>query len=385
VKIKRRFTVYNVLMLLTPILLIGVISVCFLMEFVMKYPVEELQISRTALLDPSVFSQAVGKFFQKNPAALQTVWIWAGLCLLVLIVSTTLFTTIMSRSLTRPIMDLTDAAENIRNGNLDFEVLGSQYDEINTLCTEFDNMRRELRRASRKEAAMKTERSMLLANLSHDLKTPVTSIRGYVDGIRDGVADTPEKVGRYLDTISAKAELIDEMVNNLSVFSKLELSKLQFSFETGDLSRFLAEVIAEYRLDLEKNEMILTEKYTETKVPVRIDYEKMGRVFANLIDNAIKYKKPGQGTLLVSTYSGDGGIYAQITDDGVGIAKDKLNDVFEEFYRADPARTPNIKGSGLGLGIAKQIVTRHGGKIWLRSNGETTGTTAVIYLPAASA
>ena len=383
-KIKRRFMIYNVLMLLTPIVLIGVISVCFLAEFIMKYPVEELQISRASLLDPSVFSQAAGDFFQNNPAALQTIWVWAGLCVLVLVVSTTVFTTLMSRSLSRPIADLTEAAESIRNGNLDFEVLGSQYDEIDTLCTEFDSMRRELRRAARKEAAMKTERSMLLANLSHDLKTPITSIRGYVDGIRDGVADTPEKTRRYLDTISAKAELIDEMVNNLSVFSKLELSKLQISFETGDLSCFLAEVVDEYKLDLEKNEMDLTEKYTDAKIPVKLDYEKMGRVFANLIDNAVKYKKPGRGTLLISTYPGDGGIYAQITDDGVGIAKKELNAVFDEFYRADAARTPSIKGSGLGLGIAKQIVARHGGKIWLRSDGEQTGTTAVIFLPAAA-
>lgn len=383
-KIKRRFTVYNILMLLTPILLIGVISVCFLMEFMMKYPVEDLQINRTALLNPSVFSQALGDFFQKNPAALQTVWIWAGLCVLVLVVCTTVFTALMSRSLTGPIADLTAAAESIRDGNLDFEVLGSQYDEINTLCTEFDNMRRELRRAARQEAAMKTERSMLLANLSHDLKTPVTSIRGYVDGIRDGVADSPDKVRRYLDTISAKAALIDEMVNNLSVFSKLELSKLQFSFETGDLSKFLAEVIDEYRLDLEKNDMELKESYTGTAVPVKLDYEKMGRVFANLIDNAVKYKKPGRGALFVSTYPGDGGIYAQISDNGLGIAQDELNAVFDEFYRADAARTPKIKGSGLGLGIARQIVERHGGKIWLRSDGEQTGTTAVIFLPGAA-
>ena len=130
--------------------------------------------------------------------------------------------------------------------------------------------------------------------------------------------------------------------------------------------------------------MDLTEKYTDAKIPVKLDYEKMGRVFANLIDNAVKYKKPGRGTLLISTYPGDGGIYAQITDDGVGIAKKELNAVFDEFYRADAARTPSIKGSGLGLGIAKQIVARHGGKIWLRSDGEQTGTTAVIFLPAAA-
>lgn len=381
-KIKQRFTIYNVIMLLTPIILMGVISVCFLIIFVLKYPVEELQISRAALIDPHVFSQAVGDFFQKNPGAFQPIFLWLGLCLTVMILTTTLVTMRMSRSITKPIAELTKAAENIRMGDLDFEVLGSRYEEIDILCNEFDSMRKSLRDARKTEEQLRRERNMLLANLSHDLRTPVTSIKGYIDGIRDGVADSPEKLEKYLDTIYSKAVVIEDMVRNLSTFSKLELSKLQFRFVYGELNSFLREFVEEYRLDLEKHDMVLETAFCETPVQVKIDYEQMGRVFANLIENAIKYKKEGTGRLSVATYAGDGGIYAQIADDGIGMKKEELKKVFEGFYRVDTARTMNIKGSGLGLGIARQIVEKHGGKIWLQSAGEHMGTKAIIYLPA---
>lgn len=369
-------------MLLAPILLMGVISVVFLMIFVLKYPVEELQISRAALMNPQIFSHAVGDFFQRNPEAFQPVFLWLGLCLAVMVVTTTLVTMRMSRIVTRPIAELTKAAEQIRCGNLDFEVLGSRYEEIDALCAEFDSMRKSLRDARRTEERLHTERNMLLANLSHDLRTPITSIKGYIDGIRDGVADSPEKLEKYLDTIYAKTIVIEEMVRNLSTFSKLELSKLQFRFVHGELNSFLKEFMEEYRMDLEKRGMALETAFCDERVQVKIDYEQMGRVLANLIENAIKYKKEGPGKLTVETHAGDGGIYIQLADDGIGIRQEELKKVFEGFYRVDTARTMNIKGSGLGLGIAKQIVEQHGGKIWLQSAGVQQGTKAIIYLPA---
>ena len=128
--------------------------------------------------------------------------------------------------------------------------MGSSCDEIDVLCQSFDSMRRTLKSAADKEKYMKEERSMLLANLSHDLKTPVTSIKGYIEGIRDGIADTPEKQKRYLDTIYSKAGMIDDMVNNLSIFSKLEMSKLNFEFTTGDINLFLRDFAEDFRLDI---------------------------------------------------------------------------------------------------------------------------------------
>ena len=380
-KIKSKFTLYNIIMLITPILLIGVISVCFLIIFILKFPVEELNITRASMLDPLVFSQALGEFFKGNPDAIGYVVLWLFLCVFLLVVSTTVATHFMTKSVEKPINDLAKAADYIRDGNLNFEVMGSDYDEIDKLCTNFDTMRKELKMAQERESYMKKERSMLLANISHDLKTPVTSIKGYVEGIRDGIADTPEKMNRYLDTIYAKARVIDDMVNNLSMFSKLELSRMTFDFEEGDINVFLRGLVEDYRLDMEKNGVELVSNISDETAIVKIDYEKISRVFSNIIDNAVKYRNENNPMLEISTFTRDNGVYVCISDNGIGIEEKELKNVFEGFYRVDSSRS--IKGSGLGLGIVKQIVEKHGGKIWLKSEGLGKGTTAIIYLPIA--
>ena len=197
--------------------------------------------------------------------------------------------------------------------------------------------------------------------------------------IQDGIADTPEKMKRYLDTIHTKAEVIDDLVNNLSVFSKLELSRLIFEFKEGDINSFMRDFVDDYRLDLEKNGIKLETDIPIDEVIVRMDYEKISRVFSNLIDNAVKYRSEDNPTLSVSTMCSDGGVYVNISDNGIGIDENELKNVFDGFYRVDSSRS--IKGSGLGLGIAKQIVEKHGGKIWLKSDGLGKGTTAVVFLP----
>ncbi len=378
-KIKTQFTLYNVIMLITPILLIGVVSAFFLITFAIKFPVEELSITRASLLDPFVFSQALGEFFKGNPGAIWYVALWMLICILLIVISTTVTTRLMTKSVEKPIKELAGAAEFIRAGNLEFEVMGSEYDEIDTLCGNFDEMRKELIRAGEREKHMKQERSMLLANISHDLKTPITSIKGYIEGIRDGVADTPEKVNRYLDTIYAKARNIDDMVNNLSMFSKLETSRLTFNFQDGDINAFLRGFIGNCRLDFEKKGVTAAENISEEKAMVKIDYEKMSRVFSNIIDNAVKYAGEDDPTIEISTLTRDGGVYVYVSDNGIGIDEKELKNVFEGFYRADASRS--VKGSGLGLGIVKQIVEKHGGKVWLKSDGIGKGATAVVYLP----
>ena len=382
-KIKRKFAISNIMMLITPIVLIGVVSLCFITAFVIAFPVEELQISRKALMEPEFLIRAAGDFITRNPDSVIYIFLWAVISILILVVSITLITVNLSRSIQTPIDELKKAADNVKSGKLDFDMLvNDEYDEFSELFRVFDEMRRELKRARMREKIMREERSMLMANISHDIKTPVTSIKGYIDGIRDGVADTPEKMEKYLDTIYAKAVTIDDMVNNLSTYSKLELSKLRFNFIVTDINDFLTEVLEEYRLDLEKNDMELKTELCEKRLQVKIDPEQMFRVVANILDNAIKYKKEGRGYIEISTKQESGGVIIRIADRGIGIDEDELEAVFDEFYRVDRARNMNIKGSGLGLGIAKQIVKAHNGSIWLKSGDGGEGTAAMIYLPA---
>lgn len=377
-KIRRKFTLYNLIMLLAPIIIIGVISVCFLIIFIMKFPVEELYISRMQLLNPVIFSRVLGEFFKNNPNALLYAVVWIMLCIIVLMVTTTLITGRMTRSIEKPIKDLSKAADSIRGGNLDFEVMGSDYNEIDNLCVSFDEMRKELKTAQIKEAKMKHERSMLIANISHDIKTPVTSIKGYVSGIKDGVASTPEKLKRYLDTIYSKADTIDNMVNSLSLYSKEQLSKGDFNFEKADLNGFLRDFTEDCKLDLERRGVGFKKDIPEDAAFVRLDKEKLSRALLNLIDNGVKYGGDNP-QIKIGAFIKDKGAYITVSDNGIGIENKDIDKVFESFYRADASRS--VKGSGLGLGIVKQIIERHGGKIWLKSEGTGKGTTVTIRLP----
>lgn len=380
-KIHQKFGFYNVIMLITPIALIGIISVVFLILFIAKFPVEELSLSRTSLLNPVILIQAFGQFFKDHPGSVGYVFLWLLLCILIIATTTTVVTHMMVRSIERPIDALKESAENIKNGQLQFEVMGSNYDEINNLCESFDEMRRALLLANEREADMKHERSLLIANISHDLKTPITAIKGYIDGIHDGIADTPEKLNKYLDTIRQKANTIENLVSNLSTFSKLELSRLEFSFEKNDLRDLVLDVLDSYRIDIEQLGIQLTTDIVCDPVMVRMDAEKMRRVFTNIIENAIKYRRHADACLDVSLRISGGSAYVSIADNGVGIEPQELTKVFSSFYRTDTSRTSQIEGNGLGLGIAMQIVRRHGGKIWLKSDGVNCGTTAIVCLP----
>lgn len=381
-KIRQKFSFYNLIMFLAPVLMIGVVSVVFLIIFIMKFPVEELSLSRAALLNPVTLIRAFGQFFKNHPESISYVFLWLLICTVIIAVSTTVVTRLMVRSIERPIKSLTDSVESIKNGCLSFEVMGSDYDELNELCEGFDEMRRGLIAADEREADMKRERSLLIANISHDLKTPITAIKGYIDGINDGVADTPEKLKRYLDTIRRKADTIDNLVNNLSIFSKLELSRLEFSFAEGDLRELLYDTLESCRLDLDSVGIHLEAELGNEPLIVRMDAEKIRRVLSNIIENSIKYRRPESERLTVTARKSGGSVYVFIEDDGMGIDPAELNKVFDSFYRTDESRTSQIKGNGLGLGIARQIIRRHGGKLWLKSDGLGRGTTAILCLPS---
>ncbi len=382
-KLRQKFESYNFIMLTAPIAIIGVVSVLFLIIFVMKFPVEEMHINRTALLNPVILTQAVGAFFISHPTAVTYLIVYGAICVSVCAVTSTILTRRLVQSLEKPILELRENVDNIRKGELRFEVMGSDYDELDDLCEGFDAMRRELIRSVEREERLKHEQRMLISNISHDLKTPVTSIKGYIDGINDGIADTPEKLSRYLATIKSKAETIDRLVSNLSTFAGMEDAELKFNTERGDLRDLLLDVIDSYRIDFERGGLELETDIADTPVTVCIDGEKMRRVLTNIFDNALKYRRSGSKLIAVKCFVEENTAYITVRDDGIGIAPNELSRVFDTFYRADDSRAAQINGNGLGLGIARQITEAHNGRLWLRSDGINKGTTATISLPTA--
>ena len=287
----------------------------------------------------------------------------------------------VSNSIMGPLNKLKEASKKISEGNLDFEIDYTGSDEITDVIRQFDQMRRKLIESNVQQRIYEEDRKELIAGISHDLRTPLTSIKGYVSGLIDGIADSPEKQQKYLTTIYNTAVDMDKLVDDLFLFSKLDLNKIPFVFEHIEIGSFVSQCCDELKFSMEKKNVCLTfANLCKDSVYVMIDRDQFARVLINIAENSAKYKKNEIGSLYIAVTEQEGEAIIALKDDGIGVDSSMVGKIFDSFYRDDPARTNPIKGSGLGLSIAKQIVTSHGGRIWAESNlGE--GLTVYISLP----
>lgn len=373
--LKRKFAISSILMFAIPVLLIALVTA---IVFGISLFRQSAFLNTLAEIDSTIPDEAL----QPGGILFAPVIIWALFSTAIVAATCAVVVLSLSRAILAPLKALKQAAENIRDGNLDFEVLRSDLREINELCLVVDELRMRLRRSVAEQMAYEKERNRLLANISHDLRTPITSIKGYVEGIRDGVAESPEMRERYLETIYLKAGAIERLVEQMSDFSELELGRMRFHFETVGAAKFLREVIEEYRVDIESAGATFETELPDRDLPIRIDIEKLKRVFLNLFGNALKYRAERPLIVGLTAEIIDRGIHITIKDNGRGIPQGEINRVFEGFYRGDPSRSGSAKGHGLGLSISKQIMEKHRGKIWLKSE-EDVGTEVHLYLPDA--
>jgi histidine kinase len=218
----------------------------------------------------------------------------------------------------------------------------------------------------------------MMASITHDLKTPITSIMGYADGILDEVANTPEKTREYAGVIRKKAKSLHLLTEDLNLLFRLENAQLPLDFVTADLGAFAADIIEEFSIE---NPGLAPECQLKSGLFANIDKEKMARVLLNLFQNSVKYKKPEQivPVLRMSLVKNGPDALLTVSDDGLGIPQGDLSHVFEQFYRADASRGQS-SGSGLGLSIARELVQLHGGKIWIVNNSGG-GAAVNIALP----
>lgn len=284
-----------------------------------------------------------------------------------------------SKNILRPIELLKKAASEISSGNLDCEVIEEGDEEIKELCHNFEVMRIQLKDSINLKKKYDDNRKLLVSSISHDLKTPITSIKGYVEGILDGVANTPEKLNSYLKTIYSKAEHINGLIEDLLLYSKLDLNQIPFNFQTTDIVEYFNYCIEESEQELEKNgiKIKLKNDLSISKFVI-LDRERMRRVILNIIDNSRKYMDKKDGEIIINLRETNSSIIAEIKDNGPGIREDEINKIFDRFYRIDKSRS-SADGSGLGLAIAKQIVEGHKGRIWAVSH-ENNGTSIMISL-----
>lgn len=309
----------------------------------------------------------------------------AGTLLFILALTNGVLTYFVSRSFIRPLYALKEAAEQIKEGKLDHELkTGGRKDEFGQVGAAFEEMRIRLQHSIALQLQYEDNRKELLSNISHDLKTPITAIKGCVEGILDGIADTPEKRNNYLRMIYKKASDMDRQIEELFLFSKLDLKRLPFHFERTGLVAYLSDCVEELRLQHPNADIAFVYAPRSPGEPepyVSADKEKLHRVIQNVVDNSIKYAGGGERTAIrIELESTDREAIVRMRDNGGGIDAEALPHVFDRFYRADPSRGGGSAGSGLGLAIVKQIVEEHGGRVWAESKtGE--GTTIAMALP----
>lgn len=272
------------------------------------------------------------------------------------------------RSIAVPLVKLRKATQNIKECNLDFVLEVEGKDEFSQLCQDFEEMRKRLKESTEEKILMDKENKELISNISHDLKTPITAVKGYVEGIMDGVADTPEKMNRYVRTIYNKTNEMDHLINELTFYSKIDTNRIPYTFSKLNVEDYFSDCAEELGLEMEtKGIELVYANYVEKDVQVIADGEQIRRVIHNIVSNAIKYMEKPKGIIQLRVKDVGDFIQVEIEDNGKGIAAKDLPYIFDRFYRTDVSRNSSKGGSGIGLSIVKKIMEDHGGKVWATS------------------
>lgn len=289
----------------------------------------------------------------------------------------------LEKRVMKPIESLKTGVTQIAKGNYDVRIEKKVYNEIGILIDEFNEMAEKLQQGEKLKKEYEENRKTLIANISHDLKTPITSINGYVEAILDGVATSPDTIGNYLKTIHNNIDYINRLIDDLFLFSKLDMQKLDFKFEKVKIKPFMKDLMEEFRFVLgEKNIYFSFVDKIEREVEVNIDGKRIYQTIRNIIGNAVKYCQKESLAISIKLSNEVDYIKIDISDNGPGISEDKLPYVFDRFYRIDTERTKDLMSTGLGLAIAKEMVEAHGGKISVCSI-LSEGSTFSIELPIA--
>lgn len=284
------------------------------------------------------------------------------------------------RSVAGPLVKLKKATHNIKAGNLDFVLDVEGTDEFSELCKDFEDMRKRLKESVEERVVLDKENKELISNISHDLKTPMTAIKGYVEGIMDGIADTPEKMERYIRTIYNKTNEMDHLINELTFYSKIDTNRIPYTFSKLNVEDYFNDCAEELSVEMEtRNIELVYANYVDNKVQIIADGKQIRRVIHNIISNSIKYMDKKKGIIQIRVKDVGDFIQIEIEDNGKGIAAKDLTNIFDRFYRTDVSRNSSKGGSGIGLSIVKKIMEDHGGKVWATSR-EGIGTIMYFVL-----
>jgi signal transduction histidine kinase len=284
-----------------------------------------------------------------------------------------------SRTIIRPLDILSEGVRQIHDNNLAYRVVYKNDDEFRPVCEAFNEMAGKLEKSLAQRQKDEANRRELIAGISHDLRTPLTSIKGYLEGLETGVAATPEMQERYFATIKNKSADLEHIIEQLFLFSKLDMDEFPLALRRVDLTLAVSDMIQEAENEYARRGLTLQLGETQKGLFVDADVLWLRNVIINILENSVKYKTKTQGTMTITCSGGAPCAELRLSDDGPGVTAEQLEKLFDVFYRSDPSR--NKKGSGIGLAIGRKIIERMGGAIHAELP-EAGGLAVVIRLPS---
>jgi two-component system sensor histidine kinase BaeS len=275
----------------------------------------------------------------------------------------------LSRTLTRPIRELTAATQIVSEGNLAYQVPVRSRDELGQLASSFNHMNADLVRSL-------NLRRQMTADIAHELRTPISIILGHTEAVHDGVLPASNET---FEIIREEAERLEHLVDDLRTLSMADAGELKLVVRPYPPEKLLNDAKKTYSHQAKQKKITLSVR-ADTDLPeMEIDPQRMKEVFSNILDNALRYTPEG-GHITLSAEVFENTIEMRVQDSGPGVSSDDLDKIFERFYRTETSRTREAGGSGLGFAIAKSVVERHAGRIWAESK-PGTGLTVVIRIP----
>jgi len=370
--IKKRLIISNILMIVIPAIVSMLVAA---LGFLFLYTV-----SNDVLMEWMAAESEMERFvaIAAYKGLLVTLAI-IGFAVVILLVNRSLFKFVFQK-IKQPLAILSDGVHQISAGNLEYRIVYGENDEFRQVCDDFNLMAEHLRTSIEETWKNERNRKELLSGISHDLRSPLTSIKAFVEGLQDGVAATPEAQREYLSVIQQKTDDIISMVSQLFLYSKMDMGNYPTSPECLNIGQEFADFVAasqeEYRvkgLHIELGDMP-AERY------IYADPLQLRSIFINILNNSAKYKSKVTATAVIHCLPQGGMIHILIEDDGPGVPEDMLPKLFDAFYRGDQSRSNPHQGSGLGLAIAEKAIARMNGSIFAE-NLEGGGLRVAIEIP----
>ncbi len=293
---------------------------------------------------------------------------------------------LFSYRLTAPIRAMEQFTEKLRRGDIQGTIkvkttgeLQQLADNINYLVAELEDKIRTAVRDVTRIKQLEKMRADFVANVTHEIKTPLTSILGFVETLRDGAIAEKETAEKFLDIIERHARRLNRLVEDLLTISDIELGETKFAFESVALGEIAESVLPIVQVKAKEKNIAIVKELPESLPDVRADRDRLIQVLLNVLDNAVKFT-PSPGTVHLSAASKDGFVVVRIEDTGIGIPREEIPRLGERFYRTDKTRSRELGGTGLGLSIVKHIMMAHGGRMEIESQ-LGRGTVVSLYFP----